>query len=183
MVATAATYALKGAGGRLGVIALNKALFYSDLVALRDFGATITGSRYLALPMGPMIASYERNLVGELEERKWAAQAEVGMGEPLVLLINPTSELTADQVELLEEAGGWASNRIATQLSTFSHQNIGWITARRQSLELNGQAQPINMGLALQQLMDADDDHEDDPWLVEPEAAGEFDVVGAAPWE
>jgi len=172
MVATAATYALKGAGGRLGVIALNKALFYSDLVALRDFGATITGSRYLALPMGPMIASYERNLVGELEERKWAAQVEVGMGAPLVLLISPTSKLTADQVDLLEEAGGWASNRIATQLSTFSHQNIGWITA-----------QSINMVLALQQLMDADDDHEDDPWLVEPEAAGEFDVVGAAPWE
>ena len=77
---------LQGApDSQLNIVVLNKALFYLDLIALRDFGRTITGERYVALPQGPMVADYARKIVhGEEQE----------MGVLGCHLVRPSGQLT-----------------------------------------------------------------------------------------
>lgn len=48
-IGTAARALIAGAGGAMQITNLNKALFYFDLVCLRDEGATYTGANYVAL--------------------------------------------------------------------------------------------------------------------------------------
>ena len=51
---------------RLNIVLVNKALFYADLYALREFGKTITATAYLGLPQGPVVANYPKRVVSAL---------------------------------------------------------------------------------------------------------------------
>jgi len=75
---------LQGApAGQLNIVVLNKALFYTDLLALRDFGQTITQERYVALPQGPVIDNYAGKIVRALDAAGLAEQIEVGLAKPV----------------------------------------------------------------------------------------------------
>lgn len=56
---------------QLNVVVLNKALFYLDLHALRDYGTTVTDQEYVALPQGPVVDSYKEILIKPLVEGTW----------------------------------------------------------------------------------------------------------------
>ena len=80
----AAAVLLEGAPHHaLNVTNLNKALFYLDLVALRDRGDTITRTTYLALTQGPVVAKYPTRLVQALENARLARQITSGMAKPI----------------------------------------------------------------------------------------------------
>jgi hypothetical protein len=149
---------------QLGITVLNKALFYADLCPLRDLGRSLTDSGYIALPQGPVLNHYERALVRDLERYGYAEQLTDGVMKPMIV-----RRQLADYEHLGDEELGIArlvarkiETKTAAWVSDCSHENLAWQTAFRDST-----GAPIDMSLALQQVVEAD------PWLDEPESEGE----------
>lgn len=175
--------------GELQVTNLNKALFYVDLVALRDSGRTLTGATYLGMDQGPTVADFQRKLVKRLVKAGWAEQVEQGMAKPLRVLkqIDPSEVFTPDEVDLLSDMAKAVAKQTATWLSDLSHENVGWQIAHERGRQVgNGAAAPIDMRIALQQL--PDDDGDASPWIKAPLTKQETNLVNertratAKPW-
>jgi len=153
---------LESAGRSLGITVLNKALFLLDVQSLLNTGSTATGAtRYVALKAGPVVESYSDRLVGELERLAIAMQDDDDPTFKPVTLLRPVKPkfLVEEKLELARRVGKWVRGKTATELSTYLHQNPGWIEAWRGG---DGQGDEINLRIAMQQLLD------DDPWLKEP---------------
>ena len=88
-------------GQSLPIISLNKALFYLDLIALRDLGETFTGNRYVALKRGPVVDGY-KGMVQELEVRGVVKQDEASFENPVRLLAE--ADAPSMPQELIEQA-------------------------------------------------------------------------------
>lgn len=184
----AAVALLEGAPGRrMQITNLNKALFYLDLVALRDTGATITGNTYLALPRGPAMHGYKENLVGELERRHLARQDNNGYDMPVVLTgaIDSYHHLDDYWRQRAAQLAGRVAGMTAAQISQHSHDhNPGWqiAHAKQNNSKKKTAPQPINMVIALQELGDRD------PWLGEAPSedllrlANNIDALEGEPW-
>ena len=173
---------LAAAGGELPITSLNKALFYLDLCALRDFGRQATGAEYLALRAGPVVASYERRVIKALERAGIAQQDEDESGaKPMCLIAEYTPHiLDTELINSAQRIGKWAKAKSPKELSDFSHKNVAWQLAWQAGLAEGGTgyAAPLNLRLAMQQVLDAD------PWVKEPaddEVAAL--VSGALDWE
>lgn len=143
------------------IVVLNKALFYLDLASLRDLGDTVTHNTYIALPMGPVVARYDKRLVTALEKEGLAEQRPDGLAKPVRLISDRRPEhLSVPQLELAARVAHWAKDLSSTYVSDYSHRNPGWLLARTRG---GGNVpKPINMSIAMQQIMD------EDPWLDEP---------------
>lgn len=160
----AAAALLEGAGGSLPITSLNKALFYLDLHWLLEHGGTITESTYLGLPAGPVVAKYDKRVIGALEDAGVAQQdeSEDGLTKPMCLTRVPDyAVLTQAQRDVASRIGDWAAHRTPSALSAYSHGNDGWKLAWDQGLGAKRPAQKIDLRIALQQLAVADD------WLTE----------------
>jgi hypothetical protein len=160
----AATALLAEAPNReMNIVTINKALFYLDLVALRDLGETVTQNTYIALEWGPVIAKYKQRLIRELEAGGYAVQGTTGddLSRPLRLRrrFEDLSFIPGPLRLKLADIVRWACSQKAGGLSDISHGNPGWIASYREGLSAGKKPQPINMSLALQQLGDKD------PWL------------------
>lgn len=138
----------------LGVTQLNKALFYLDLATLRDHGTQATDSTYLALERGPVLANYKRRLVKPLIDERCADRHE---GHPLHLLNGAEDRVHIEDevLELANKVAAWAASKAAASVSDFSHENLGWQLAYGDGI---GSPQPIDMHIAMQQIIDTD------PW-------------------
>lgn len=157
-------------GGEMQITNLNKALFYLDLEALCRLGTSYTGAEYVALRRGPVVQNYKdvlvRSMVSshrvELIERMvWRYPAKVLRTHgPCASLGVP--ELDDVVKDIAEAIGGPTAARV----SEFSHQNLGWMAAFAA-----GEGRPINMPVAMQQLVDAD------AWMEEDLDSDEFDTV------
>lgn len=172
----AAMAALQAVGGEMQIVNLNKALFYIDLFALRDFGHTITGSEYLALPKGPVVKGYERHLVKGLARAGLAVQdpRPDGFGKPMRVTkaIEEFETLTEDMLKIIHDVSKAVVKRTAGTVSDFSHKNIGWKIAYG-----DGRAgTPINLRIALQQLPDLDGDK----WLDAAASENEKTAIASA---
>lgn len=151
---------------KLKMTVLNKALFYLDLVCLRDLGETFTQNTYVALPEGPVVAKYEKRLVEALESHGLArVEADpISGARPVVLTAEP--ELVYANEYVVDKAAEIARSRLlasASDASALSHKNPGWQLAWSAGLGsgAGGQAKPIDLLVAMQQVVD------DDPWLHE----------------
>ncbi len=172
----AAAIILANAGRSLGITVLNKALFKLDLVALLETGKQATGATYVALEKGPVVESYKRELVGELERLAIAMQDDADddyggapVGKPVHLLHNVKPKfLDAEVLKLAKEVGAWSKDQNATKVTDFFHKNPGWISAWNDGA---GQGAEINMHLAMQQLLD------EDPWMKQPATEEEKKVL------
>jgi Protein of unknown function (DUF4065) len=156
----AAMAILQAAGGEMQITNLNKALFYLDLVWLRDHGTTVTGAAYVAIPNGPVVDDYSDAIVGALQAQGLATQEiRPDGGKPLRVVRPISSFATLDSGMLgrVAEMAQSAKKKSATWLSDLSHRNPGWQIASRG----NKWGRPINMRIALQQLPD----DESDAWL------------------
>lgn len=151
-------------GHELKAVVFQKAMFYSDLVALRDLGRTITGSAYTAAPLGPMLTNFTK-LVAHLKSKRIAIQVSDGDALPIRALLPFSDNLHDDEREIVRMVSARASNWTSTAASDYSHKNIGWIIGRDAPLKR------INLVLAMQQLVD------DDTWLEEPVTPDEVDAV------
>jgi putative zinc finger/helix-turn-helix YgiT family protein len=78
-----------------------KYLWYADMMAFRDLGASMTGSSYAALPLGPQLNNY-RDLVEEIKK------ADESQAEPLakeeLLIINKIAKTFPDERKVYEAA-------------------------------------------------------------------------------
>lgn len=160
----AAANLIEAAGGSMPITTLNKALFYLDIFALRDFGEPITGTAYIALPAGPVVARYDKRLVAALEDEGIAQQdiSEESGGKPICLLKRPSPEtLDSERLALVRRIGQWASTKTAKELSDLSHQNDGWRIAWDEGLGARLPARSVNLRIAMQQIIDID------PWVDE----------------
>lgn len=168
---------------QLNVVVLNKALFYLDLHALRDFGTTVTDQEYVALPQGPVVDSYKEILVKPLVEGGLAEQLLASAGryrwKPLRVK-NPFTRfvyLGEREQDLAQHiSAGFLNSFISAAVSAFSHENPGWRVAYSKYEEGRPPVK-IDMLLALQQL-DGDDD--DAAWLSEPLDADTMAICNAA---
>lgn len=155
----AAAALLEGAGGSLPITSLNKALFYLDLAALLESGATITGTTYLALPAGPVVAKYDKRVVVALESAGIAQQdeAEEGLAKPVCLIEAPArNTLSEAQWLAAHRRGAWAASKTPSELSRLSHENVGWRLAWQAGLGAKKPAVKIDLAIAMQQLLDED---------------------------
>jgi hypothetical protein len=147
---------------KLKIVQLNKALFFLDLIWLRDHGTTATHQTYIALEQGPVVAKYPERLVGELARRGLARQTEEGNSKPVVALQELTSYSYFQAHELAKNIAEVFSRHTSKTLSDYSHDNPGWIAARTISKAGAGQMTAIDMNIALQHFSI------DDDWLDKP---------------
>lgn len=149
-------------GRKLNAVVLNKALFYLDLIALRDLGHPITGSAYVALQNGPVVAKYKKRLIQALKDEGLAEQLDAGPAKPIRLKTAPeTFAFVGDRErELVAEIAQGVGRFTSTRASDFSHDNPGWQMAQETG-KMRGHPAPIDMFIAMQQVLD------DDPWLSE----------------
>ena len=116
-----------------GATKLNKLLFFSDFLAYRKFGKSITGHRYQRLKNGPAPRLLVP-LIKELQDDGSAAQAvrdyhgheqkrTLALREPDLDLFD-AKEITL-VVDVIEEF--WGEN--GTQMSNLSHEFRGWLLA------------------------------------------------------
>jgi uncharacterized phage-associated protein len=146
---------------QLKIVALNKALFYLDLIALRDVGHVVTDQKYVALPMGPVVENYPNRVVKALVSSGYAEQLTVGAARPLHV-VRPYKEykhLDDTVLAMAADMGRLFVRFTSTLLSDYSHKNPGWLIARQRYVE-GRQAPEINMRIAMQQL-----GHDDNDWL------------------
>jgi hypothetical protein len=151
----------------LKIVLLNKALFYLDLIALRDTGDTVTHAAYIALQQGPVVAKYDERLIPALERRGLATQVMDGYAKPIRVKTQLTAfqYLTSELRSVAAEIGKEVADLTSTAASNFSHDNAGWQVAYNAGLGGGGKPKAINMTLAMQQLEDESGDR--DPWLDE----------------
>ena len=168
----AALAVLQGSGGSLNIVLTNKALFFADLVALRDLGGTITKSTYIALEHGPVVAKYLKRLIDALQRTGLARSVSVGDARPLVLTASGREfqrhVLLEEEWNIAHKIGDIFSGATSTFASRFSHDNPGWRIANLQRIE-KGIPQPIDMLVALQddRLYDPEGPASDDSQLLE----------------
>jgi hypothetical protein len=170
---------------QLNVVVLNKALFYLDLHALRDFGTTVTDQEYVALDQGPVVDHYKEILVKPLVEGGLAEQLQTSAGgyswKPLRVKKPLRTFVCLDEreQELARQISASFLNSnsfISAAVSAFSHHNPGWRTAFSKHEDGRPYVK-IDMLLALQQL---DSDEDDAVWLNEPLDAETMAICNAA---
>lgn len=159
----AAAILARAPNNELNIVVLNKALFYVDLVSLRDHGSTLTENTYIALENGPVVAKYPQRLVKRLAEAGIAEQAERWDGaKPMVLIAEQdAADFLTPHLDAISRVTEHFSKMTSEAASDYSHKNPGWSLAWRSSRE-SGKPSPINMMIALQQIV------EDDPWTSAP---------------
>jgi hypothetical protein len=149
--------------GRLNTVNLNKALFYLDLVALRDLGETVSRCPFVALPQGPVVADYDRKLIRRMVREGLVDQVADGPAKPVTLKQNvEVHTLTPAQLALVPKIAEWAAKETSANVSDLSHKNVGWQLAYADGLQAGKPAATIDMLIAMQQIADVD------PWLEEP---------------
>lgn len=149
---------------RLNAVVLNKVLFYSELAALRDWGKPLTGNAYVALQQGPVVAQFQRRLIGELETRGLAEQLEEWTGAKPVHLTKgdePIVFLNDEERTLIARVACHFARGTSQQASDYSHENPGWQLAWSR-YRREGRPAAIDLIVAMQQIV------EDDPWMDEP---------------
>ena len=149
---------------RMNTVVLNKALFYLDLAALRDFGEVVTQNTFIALEQGPVVAQYQKRLIKPLEEAGIAVQEEHGMAKPICLKREFQHRVFMDEplLDLAGKIARWLAPQTSSRVSELSHENPGWKLAYEQGWEREGKPRSINLLIAMQQIVDKD------PWLAEP---------------
>lgn len=113
-----------------GAVKLNKALWWSECACMRMYGQSISGAEYQKLPQGPA----PRRLL-PVRERLIAngdARLEHGwfMGyrqDRLVVIREPHLTLvSSEEKQLVDEVLEALRGKNAAQLSTESHEEMGW---------------------------------------------------------
>lgn len=133
---------------------LSTALFYLDLLVLRDAGFLLTGANFFALPTCPAVWADPELLVrilvqtGALREEDGRLSRAKKFEGATYLDMNILMTLAKEVREFLFPNPSFSINP-------------GWKAAMARSAA-SGQPQPIGMGLAMQQVVDPD------PWIDAP---------------
>jgi len=111
---------------------MNKLLFYADFKHFKEYGISITGSRYAHLPYGPAPHLYELLLALlhiddasiAIEEQKFGEH----IGEVCVALRSPDIGIfSTSELKILAEVAHHFTDMSATEISDLSHQEKGYM--------------------------------------------------------
>ena len=169
---------------RLNAVCLNKAIFYLDLVSLRDLGHAVTYAPFIALRNGPVVAKYDERLIGGLENAGIVVQEVDGKSKPIHLTAPLKHYRFVDPclIPAIMKISAEFSGNSSLKASDLSHKNRGWEMAYKDGLGGGGKPLAINMLIAMQQIIGAD------PWMKnslsdqEEVALNAADDVLGVPW-
>jgi len=116
-----------------GATKLNKILFYSDFLAYRTLGRSITGQRYQKLEFGPAPKAIVP-VLREMEQERVCAQAERshhGLRQRRVVALREAdlSAFSAQEIDLVRDVLGELWSLTGSEVSDLSHQFVGWQAA------------------------------------------------------
>ena len=110
------------------VTKMNKLLFYTDFIHYKNYGYSITGITYRALPYGPVPASWGtlyESLPGiDMEEYVYPSGQS---GIRLETVKNADNILNESELETIKSICSLFSNMSAGEISQTSHLEKGWI--------------------------------------------------------
>jgi Antitoxin SocA-like, Panacea domain len=118
-----------------GITKLNKLLFYSDFLAYRRLGHSITGQIYRALPFGPVPNKMERFLARLVKAKDILMRNEDFYDKPQkrpIAFSRPELNIfSAEELALVDSVLERFRQSSATQISAASHQFLGWDLAEQ----------------------------------------------------
>ena len=146
-----------------GTVKLNKELFYSDFLAYRLFGKSITGHEYIALELGPgpkqkLRIIHEMQKSGDLAVRKHGAFGMV-QDRAFALREPKLDKFSKEEIHLAHTVADACHDKTGLQLSQLSHRFFGWRLAEYKevipySVALVGKREPtldeVKWGLELE---------------------------------
>lgn len=146
-----------------GTVKLNKELFYSDFLAFRLFGKSITEHEYIALELGPgpkqkLRIIHEMQKSGDLAVRKHEAFGMV-QDRPFALREPKLDKFTKEEIQLAHSVADACHEKTGAELSEMSHKFFGWLLAEPKevipySVALVGMREPtldeVKWGLELE---------------------------------
>jgi len=117
-----------------GATKLNKILFFSDFLAFKKLGQSITGQPYRKLDFGPAPARMQEirdELVRDQDAGIQKTEIAGKMQHRLIHLRDPNlSEFSGEEIAIVDEMIDFLRSKTATEVSEFSHRFIGWQIAR-----------------------------------------------------
>jgi len=147
---------IAAAGGAMQITNLNKALFYFDLICLRDEGAAYTGAHYVAIEHGPVVNDYRRVVVEGLKRTRLVEVSEERFYQHVSTTlrnIGVDPDLGSDaRNAAARRVGELAGGRRAVEMSELSHHNLGWRAAFQA-----GAGSRIHLAVAMQQIVESDE--------------------------
>jgi len=116
-----------------GATKLNKILFYSDFLAYRALGQSITGQRYQKLEFGPAPRAI-LPVLRQMEEERACAQAERshhGLRQRRVVALREAdlAAFSAQEIDVVRDVITELWNMTGAEVSDLSHQFVGWQVA------------------------------------------------------
>lgn len=115
-----------------GAVKLNKVLFFSDFLAYRDFGTSITGATYQKLTEGPAPRELlkEREALIKNEDLKLETARVFNYVQhrliPTREQIDPGEIFDGWEIEVIDEVIATLSPMTAAEVSELSHHEMGW---------------------------------------------------------
>ena len=123
----AATHLLVEGGGRMPYMRLLKLLYLADRASFLEYGRPITGDRYIAMKLGPVLSTvYDR-----IKEGVWEGRIRT-IGDDTVL-VGPelTGPLSEAEVAILDEVSKFCEKLDHWKISDLSHDLPEWIDTER----------------------------------------------------
>lgn len=116
-----------------GKTKLFKILFYSDFLAYRELGQSISGDRYVKQTHGP-VPTRINYMIKTLVEKEELALSPGYLGthvqqKPVHLSRPDLSVFSADEIAIVDEVIESLRGKSARQVSELSHEFIGWKVA------------------------------------------------------
>jgi uncharacterized phage-associated protein len=128
--ANTVVYLLRGSPNA-GLTKLLKLLYFTDFMHYRDHLATVTGMTYVAMPRGPVIKHYEKELKALVDAEVVSVRKVRVVGKPKPKQEYRASGLPspdafkADEIATLDEVLLRYGKKTGAQLSDMSHEELG----------------------------------------------------------
>ena len=158
----AATHLLVEGGGRMPYIRLLKLLYLADRASFLEYGRPITGDRYVAMKLGPVLSTvYDR-----IKEGVWEGRIRtIGYDAELVgpELTGPLSEA---EVTILDEVSKFCEKLDHWKISDLSHDLPEWKeTSRNRDIPVERIFEAL--GKTGRDIMDAAEEAREDAFFEE----------------
>ena len=112
---------------------LNKLLFYTDFYHYKEYGYSLTGSRYIRYPYGPVPTHY--SVLYELNPSVYRQETEYGeqiLSNETIQQIN--SYLTEEEMKTIQVVLSKFNTFTSKQISDYSHEERAWKEVEEQEI-------------------------------------------------
>lgn len=108
---------------------LNKILFYSDFLAFRDRGESITGAEYFALERGPAPRALVPVRDEMIQDKDLAIERRTFQHRPMALREADYTVFTGQDIAIVNKVIAALKDKNAEAVSEMSHAFLGWKAA------------------------------------------------------